>query len=85
MAKTLARDTSPEAEAALLEVLSRSPAWRKFQMVEESNRLTKSMVASGIRARHADLSAQQIRYKLFEAMLGAELAAAAYRGRRENR
>lgn len=78
MIKTLSRDTSPQAEAVLLDILRRMPPWRKLQLVEESCRATMTVTAAGIRARHPDASEDVVQYCLRVAMLGESLADAVY-------
>jgi len=78
MARTLSRDTSPEAEAIQLRVLRGLSAWRKLQLVEESSRLTRTLIEAGIRARHPEASGDEVRYRVHVAILGEALAEAVY-------
>ncbi len=76
MTKTLSRDTSPEAEAVQLAILRGMPAWRKWQLIEESCRLTATLVEAGIRARHPGASDEEIEHRVRVVVLGEELAEA---------
>jgi hypothetical protein len=75
MAKTLSRDTTPEAEAVQIQALRRMPPWRKVRLVEESNRLTRALIEAGVRSRHPGASCEEVRHQVLIAFLGAELAA----------
>jgi hypothetical protein len=78
MARTLSRDTTPEAEAVQLAALREMPPWRKLQLVEESCRAAIAMTEAGIRARHPEASEDEVRHRLRVAILGESLAEAAY-------
>ncbi len=47
--RTQSRDTSPEAERVLIELLRQAPAWRKLRMVEDTNRSVKDLLMAGLR------------------------------------
>ncbi len=78
MAKTLSRDTAPEAEVVQLEVLRGLSAWRKWELVEESSRLTRILIVAGIKARYPGISEDEVCYRVHEAILGETLADAVY-------
>jgi hypothetical protein len=71
-------DTSPEAEAVLIGLLRQAPAWRKVHMVAQLNQTVRTLALSGLRARHPTATAQQLRRRLADLLLGPELAARAY-------
>jgi len=71
-------DTRPEAEAVLISMLRQAPAWRKLRMVDQLNQTVRTLALSGLRQRHPDASPQELRRRLADLLLGAELAARAY-------
>ena len=75
---TLFPDTSPEAEAVLLDLLRRAPAWRKLEMVAEMNETVRTLALSGLRSRHPGAPEEELRRRLADILLGPELAERAY-------
>lgn len=75
---TLFPDTSPEAEEVLLRLLRQAPAWRKLYMVGELNEAVRTLALSGLRTRYPRASAQELRRRLADILLGPELAERAY-------
>ena len=71
-------DTTPEAEAVLLRLWRETPGWRKWQMMEELNRLARELALAGLRRRHPDASPEVLRRRLADLLLGPELAAQVY-------
>ena len=45
-------DTSPEAEAVLLDGLRRMSGWRKLQVVGQLNARMRTLLLAGLRSRH---------------------------------
>ena len=76
--KTLARDTSPEAEKVLLELWRSATPARKMAIVMSANRTAQALAMTGLRARHPGESAARLRRRLADLWLGPELAAKAY-------
>jgi hypothetical protein len=76
--KTLAEDTSPEAERVLIELYRNASVGRKLAMVEDANRTAKALAMTGLRERHPNDSPEQLRRRLADLWLGPELAAKAY-------
>jgi hypothetical protein len=76
--RTQSRDTSPEAERVLIELLRQAPAWRKLRMVEDTNRSVKDLLMAGLRQRFPHDSPAVLRRRLADLWLGPELSAAAY-------
>jgi hypothetical protein len=74
----LFRDTSPEAEAVLLEIYRRMPAWRKVQLVDDASRAAAQLGMVGLRARHPEESARRLRRRLLGLMLGEATATKVY-------
>lgn len=76
--RTLARDTSAEAEEVLLDLLRRASPSRKFQMMLQANQTARLLAMAGLRERHPGESESQLRRRLADLWLGSELAAKAY-------
>ena len=72
--RTQSPDTSPEAEQVLILLLRRAPAWRKLQMVEDTNRSVKDLILAGLRERFSQDPPAILRRRLADAWLGPELA-----------
>ncbi len=76
--RTLAMDTSVEAEAVLVELWrSASPA-RKIQLVLDANQTARALAMAGLRERFPDESPARLRRRLADLWLGTDLAAKAY-------
>ena len=75
---TLYTDTRPEAERVQIELLRRAPAWRKLQMVDQLNQAARVLALSGLRHRYPRATPAELRRRLADLVLGAELAARVY-------
>ena len=75
---TLYTDTRPEAERVQIELLRRAPAWRKLQMVDQLNQAARMLALSGLRQRYPHATPDELRRRLADLVLGAELAARVY-------
>lgn len=71
-------DTHPEAERVLLQLLRQAPPWRKLEMVAQMNETVRTLALSGLRQRYPRASADELRRRLADALLGPELAARVY-------
>ena len=76
--RTQSPDTSPEAERVLIELLRRTPMWRKLRMVEDTNHSVKDLLMAGLHERFPQDSPAVLRRRLADLWLGQDLAAAAY-------
>lgn len=76
--KSLARDTTPEAERVQLEIYRRMTAVEKIERMEAANRRALALAEAGVRSRHPRASDGQVRRLLMDLTLGAELAAKVY-------
>jgi hypothetical protein len=76
--RTLTEDTSPAAERVLLGLLRRASPARKCAMIVSANRAGRALALAGLRARFPHDSPAQLRRRLADLWLGAELAAKAY-------
>ena len=76
--RTLAEDTSPDAERVLIELFrSASPA-RKIAMVLSANRTARVLALAGLRERHPGESPARLRRRLADLWFGSELASKAF-------
>lgn len=75
---TLSPDTDPEAERVQIEIFRRMPAWRKVQLIDEANQLSRQLALAGLRQRHPDAGPEELRRRLMDLLLGEELAAEVY-------
>lgn len=71
-------DTSPAAEAVLITLLRKAPAWRKFKMVGDLNATVKQFAVAGIRQRYPEATEREIKRHLADILLGEKLAATVY-------
>jgi len=71
-------DTSPEVEQLQIELLRRTPPWRKLEMVGQLNETARTFALSGLRQRHPQATPQELRRRLADLLLGVELARQVY-------
>jgi len=71
-------DTTPEADAVLLQLLRQTPVWRKLQLMDQLNQMAHAMVLSDLRQRYPQATPDELRRLLADRLLGAELAAKVY-------
>ncbi|MDA0838066.1 MAG: hypothetical protein O3B01_29230 [Planctomycetota bacterium] len=76
--RTQSPDTSPEAERVMIELLRQASPSRKFQMIENNQRLVRAAAMTGLRERHPDEPDGQLKRRLADLLLGRELASKAY-------
>jgi len=76
--RTLAEDTSPEAERVLVELLRRASPARKIQMIASANRASRELAICGLKMRFPNDSPARLRRRLAGLWLGEELAEKAY-------
>ena len=76
--RTLAEDTSPEAERVLIELLRRASPARKAQMIASANRASRDLALCGLKMRFPQDSPARLRRRFASLWLGAELAEKAY-------
>jgi len=80
---TLSRDTAPEIEQIQIELLRQMPSWRKLELVGDMNETVRTLALAGLRQRHPQDTPEQLRRRLADLLLGAELAAQVYGPRQE--
>ena len=76
--RTLAEDTHPDAELALVNLLRGAAPARKVAVVLSANRTARALALTGLRERHPGESPARLRRRLADLWLGPELAAKAY-------
>lgn len=58
-------DTDPEAERVQMEIYRRMPPARKFELVEDAIQTSRELVLAGLRSRHPNAGASEIRRRFF--------------------
>ena len=76
--RTQSPETSPEAERVLIELLRRAPAWRRLELASRMSGTARALSLAGLRARHPQASAEELRRRFADLQLGPELAAKVY-------
>ncbi len=71
-------DTHPEAAAVQLRLLRATPTWRKVELWGQLNATARALALSGLRARYPQASEAELRRRLADLLLGADLAARVY-------
>ncbi len=76
--KPLSPDTSPEAEAILIEGYRRMPAWKKLQQVGELSELVSQLAMNDIRRRHPQAGERELKLRLASRWIEPELMRKAF-------
>jgi hypothetical protein len=76
--KPLFPDTTPEAEAILLEGYRKMPAWKKLQCVVDLNLSLKALQLAAIRAKHPNADEYELKMRLASRWLEPELMKQAF-------
>jgi len=71
-------DTHPKIEQMQIEIIRRMPSWKKFATVDDLNETVRAFALSGIKQSYPNASSEQIKLRLAERILGAELANKVY-------
>ena len=71
-------DTTPEAEAVLINLLRQAPPWRKLKMVGELNETVHTFSMNGLKQRYPNAADAELRRRLADILLGADLAFKVY-------
>ncbi len=77
-------DTSPEAEAVLIDLLRKMPPWRKLELVAQMNATVRMLALAGLRERYPGDPPEKLKRRLADLLLGPELAAKAYGPRKKD-
>jgi hypothetical protein len=78
MAQTRLSDTSPAVERLQIELMRQAPAWRKAALAGQMSESVRLLMLSGLRQRHPQASPAELRRRLADLWLGAELAERVY-------
>ncbi|MDI6791746.1 MAG: hypothetical protein QME81_02600 [bacterium] len=76
--KTLSPDTHPEAEKVLIELLRKTPAWRKLEMVSQITTTCRELALSGLRRRHPTSDEEELKKRLAALVLPRQMVIRAY-------
>jgi hypothetical protein len=76
--RTLANDTSPEAERVLIDLWRKATPARKFTLVFDTTRSMQEFMLAGLRERHPQDNPSTMRRRFAELWLGPDLARRAY-------
>jgi hypothetical protein len=66
---TLLPDTHPEAEGVQIELLRRAPAWRKLEIVGQTDQTLRTLALTGLRPRHPGATPEELRRRLADLLL----------------
>jgi hypothetical protein len=73
-------DTTPEAARVQFEIYRRMQPSRRLEIALEMNTTMRELVAAGVRCRHPDYSAEQVRLAVIRLCLGEEWFRKVYPG-----
>jgi hypothetical protein len=71
-------DTHPTAERVQIDLMRSTPVWRKMDLLAQLNQAARLFALSGLRRRHPGATEQEVRRRLADLILGAELAERVY-------
>jgi hypothetical protein len=74
----MALDTDPDAERVQIDLMRSTPVWRKMDLLAQLNEAARLFALSGLRRRHPGATEHEIRRRLANLILGAELAERVY-------
>lgn len=74
----MALDTHPDAERVQIDLMRRTPVWRKMDLLAQLNQAARIFAMSGLRRRHPSATEQEIHRRLADLILGKELAERVY-------
>ena len=75
---TLSRDTSEEAARVQVEAYRKMPPSERLRVGLELTRMSRELLAQGIRRRHPEYSEDEMKWALIRTWLGPELFERAY-------
>ena len=76
--QSLSRDTLPEAQKMVFDLLRETPASKKFLLTFELIHASRLLVSAGIRHRHSTASEDELRKLLIAKLLPHEVVIKAY-------
>jgi hypothetical protein len=71
-------DTTIEAHRVHVELMREAPGWKKLELAAELYEGLTSVALAGLKARHEGATESELRRRLADILLGAELAERAY-------
>lgn len=71
-------DTHPDVEALLIDMLRKTPVWRKLEMMTQLNKMAYTIAMNGLRERHPQASEAELKRRMAALLYGEELAEKAY-------
>jgi hypothetical protein len=75
---TLSTDTSPEAEAVLIELLRRAPVWKRLQMIDQMHETLRLLTIADLRRCYPHAGENEIKRRLAARVLSRAEVIAAY-------
>lgn len=75
---TLSGDTDPAAEAIQLQIYRRMSPAQKVERIAEAWERSQQLALAGLRIRYPAARPEELRRRLYELLLGEELAARVY-------
>jgi hypothetical protein len=67
-------DTDPAFERVWIERMRQMPGWRRLQLASRLSASARKLCRAGLRARHPNATAEELRRMFAEVHLGKELA-----------
>ena len=75
---SLSTDTTPEAEAVLIDLLRTMPVWRRLQMVDQMHQTLRLLAMADLRRSYPDADEEEIQRRLPARILSRAEVIAAY-------
>lgn len=72
--RTQSADTSPIFEKVWIDRMRKLPGWRRLQLASRLSTSARRLCRAGLRARHPEATADELRRMFAEVHLGKELA-----------
>ncbi len=76
--ESLSSDTTPEAEAVLLELLRRAPVWKRLQMIDQMYEMLRLLTMADLRRCYPNADENELKRRLAARILSPEEVVAAY-------
>jgi hypothetical protein len=76
--KPLSRDTTPEAQEVLFDLLRRAPVWKRLRMVADLNETLRLLATADLQRRYPHATAEEIHWRLAARRFKREEVIAAY-------
>ncbi len=76
--ESLSSDTTPEAEAVLLDLLRRAPVWKRLQMIDQMYEMLRLLTMADLRRCYPNADENELKRRLAARILSPEEVVAAY-------